>query len=141
MTKAPPGIEISTDQQRLKLPDVVRLLRSAYWSANRAEDVAEKSLRNSLVFGAYDGAELIGLTRVVTDYATFAWLCDVIVDERYRGRGIGKALVEAALTHPELKGMRRWILATRDAHALYRRFGFTELAGPERWLELYDPAR
>jgi GNAT superfamily N-acetyltransferase len=134
-------IEISADLARLRMPAVMRLLRGAYWSANRPQDVAERSLRNSLTFGAYNGDELVGLTRVVTDYATFAWLCDVIVDERYRGRGIGKALVEAALAHPGLHGMRRWILATRDAHGLYARYGFTELAGPERWLEKYDPAR
>ncbi len=134
-------VEISTDASRLRLPAVMRLLRSAYWSAKRSEEDAERSLRNSLVFGAYDEGEMVGLTRVVTDYATFAWLCDVIVDERYRGRGIGKALVAAAMEHPDLTGMRRWILATRDAHGLYHRFGFTELAGPERWLEKYDPNR
>jgi GNAT superfamily N-acetyltransferase len=83
----------------------------------------------------------VGLARVVTDYATFAWLCDVLVDETYRGRGIGKMLVAAALGHPNLAGMRRWLLATRDAHELYRAFGFKELASPQRWMELYDPSK
>jgi GNAT superfamily N-acetyltransferase len=118
---------------------IERLLRDAYWSADRTPERIERSLQNSLVIGAYDGVHQVGLARVVTDRATFAWLCDVIVDEDYRGRGVGKALVAAAMAHPELQGMRRWMLATRDAHQLYRRFGFAELAAPERWMELYSP--
>lgn len=114
-------------------------MSDAYWSANRTPERIERSLHNSVVIGAYDGERQVGLARVVTDRATFAWLCDVIVDEDYRGRGIGKALVAAALAHEELQGMRRWMLATRDAHELYRRFGFTELAAPERWMELFNP--
>jgi GNAT superfamily N-acetyltransferase len=120
---------------------IERLLKDAYWSAKRTPEKIERSMRNSLVIGAYDGDRQVGIARVVTDYATFAWLCDVIVDEAYRGRRIGRALVAAALAHPDLQGMRRWMLATRDAHELYRPFGFTDLAAPERWMELYDPSR
>jgi len=72
---------------------------------------------------------------VVTDYATFAWLCDVFVEEAYRGRGLGKWLVETTLSHPDLRGLRRWLLATRDAHELYRQFGFAEFGAPRRWME------
>jgi N-acetylglutamate synthase-like GNAT family acetyltransferase len=132
------AIEISDDPARLDGAVIERLLRDAYWSANRTPERIERSLRNSVVVGAYDGKRQVGLARVVTDRATFAWLCDVIVDEDYRSRGIGKALVAATLAHKELQGMR-WVLATSDAHELYRRFGFTELAAPERLMEHFNP--
>ena len=83
--------------------------------------------------------EQVGFARVVTDYTTFAWLCDVFVAEEARGQALGKQLVESVLAHPELQGLRRWMLATRDAHELYRRFGFRELAAPERWMERFQP--
>lgn len=132
------AIEISDDPARLDGAVIERLLRDAYWSVNRTPERIERSLRNSVVVGAYDGERQVGLARVVTDRATFAWLCDVIVDEDHRGRGIGKALVAAALAHEELQGMR-WVLATSDAHELYRRFGFTELTAPERLMEHFNP--
>ena len=95
----------------------------------------EKSIANSLCFGVYDGDRQMGFARVVTDYATFAWLCDVFIDAAYRGQGLGKQLVERIVAHPELQGMRNFILATRDAHELYRQYGgFEALAAPERWM-------
>ena len=97
------------------------------------------SLRNSLVFGVYEENRMIAMARVVTDYATFAWLCDVFVDEDYRGRGIGKWLMESILAHPELQGLRRWLLATRDAHGLYSQYGYSSLHNIERWMERFNP--
>jgi GNAT superfamily N-acetyltransferase len=125
---------ISTDPARLDLNAICGFLSRAYWAEDRRRAVIEKSVQNSLVFGIYDGERQIGLARVVTDYATFAWLCDVFVDEQYRGRGIGKWLMATILGYPQLQGLRRFLLATRDAHGLYSQFGFTPLPVPERWM-------
>ena len=129
------GFTISTDPDRLDLDAICSFLACAYWAQNRPRSVTERAVRHSLCFGLYDGERQIGFTRVVTDYATFAWLCDVFVEEAYRGRGLGKWLVEITLSHPDLRGLRRWLLATRDAHELYRQFGFAEFGAPGRWME------
>ncbi len=128
--------EISTARARLNF-DVIHdfLSRSSYWALGRSRDLIERSIAHSLPFGVYEGERLIGFARVVTDYATFAWLADVFVLEEFRGQGLSKWLVEVILAHPELQSLRRWVLATRDAHELYRRFGFTELEQPTAWME------
>ena len=126
---------ISTDPARLDLDVICDFLSRAYWAQGRPRERIELSLQNSLVFGVYERRRQIGLARVVTDYATFVWLCDVFVDERYRGHGIGKWLMATILSHPDLQGLRRFLLATRDAHGLYAQFGFTPLGSPERWME------
>jgi GNAT superfamily N-acetyltransferase len=128
-------IEISTDSSRLDLDAIHAYLSTSYWGAGRSRELIEKSLGNSLCFGAYDGNVQIGLARVVTDRATFAYLCDVYVLESHRGRGIGKKLMQAVVAHPDLQGLRRFHLVTRDAHGLYEQFGFTALAQPERHME------
>ena len=125
---------ISTDSTRLDIDAIFDFLSRSYWANDRQRERIERSLVNSLVFGMYDGEKQIGLARVVTDYATFAWLCDVFIDDTYRGKGLGKWLMETILGHPDLQGLRRWLLATRDAHGLYSQFGWKPLEKPERWM-------
>ncbi|MFN8412349.1 MAG: GNAT family N-acetyltransferase [Anaerolineales bacterium] len=129
---------ISDDASRLNMDAVCDMLSRAYWASNRPRHVIEKSIQHSLNFGVYDGDRQVGFSRIVTDYAVFAYLCDVIVHEEYRGQSLGKWMMECVTTHPELQGLRRWTLITHDAHGLYSQFGFTELAAPPRWMEKFD---
>ncbi|MFL6057368.1 MAG: GNAT family N-acetyltransferase [Rubrobacteraceae bacterium] len=132
------GYLISTDASMVDLEAIHSYLSRSYWAAGVPEDVVRRSIENSLCFGVYRGEEQAGFARVVTDRATFAYLADVFVLEEHRGRGIGKWLVEVILSHPDLQGLRRWMLATRDAHDLYRRYAFTELARPGIFMERKD---
>lgn len=129
-------IEISNDRSRLDIAYIHRYLsEECYWSRGRSREIVEKSIANSLCFGVYSDGRQIGFARVVSDYATFAWLCDVFIDAACRGQGLGKQLIAAVVAHPELQGMRNFILATRDAHELYRRYGgFAPLNAPDRWM-------
>jgi GNAT superfamily N-acetyltransferase len=132
---------ISTDPQRLDVELIHQHLSTAtYWATGRPLEVVRRSLEHSLCFGLYrdDGGQ-VGLARVITDYATFAWLADVFVLDAHRGQGLGVWLTEVIVSHPDLQGFRRWVLSTKDAHDLYRKFGFVELARPERWMERRDP--
>ena len=129
-------IDISTDRARLDMDAIHAFLKVAYWSVGLPREVLERAIANSLCFGAYQGAIQVGFARVVTDSATFAWVCDVFVVPSHRQRGIADALMEAIKAHPQLQGLRRWSLATRDAHALYRRHGFGQLAQPETAMEI-----
>ena len=132
---------ISTDPQRLDVALIHQYLSTqTYWATGRPRDVVERSLQHSLCFGLYCGAAQVGFARVITDYATFAWLADVFVLEAQRGQGLGTWLTETIVAHPDLQGFRRWVLATKDAHEVYRKFGFAELKLPERWMERRDPA-
>ena len=133
------GLTISTDPARLDLEAVCKFLAQSYWAATRSRATVARSLQHSLTFGVYDGDRQVGMARLVTDYATFAWLCDVFVEEGYRGRGIGKWLMEAIQAHPDLQTLKRWLLVTRDAHGLYSQYGFTGLQSPERWMEKLNP--
>jgi len=126
---------ISTDRSMLDLKVIHGYLSKSYWAAGVPEEVVRRSIENSLCFGVYRGEEQAGFARVVTDRATFAYLADVFVLEEHRGRGIGKWLVEMILSHPDLQGLRRWMLATRDAHELYRRYGFAGLGEPGIFME------
>jgi len=131
---------ISTDRRRLDLRLIHEFLSaSSYWAQGRSFETVRRSVEHSLPFGVYRGTEQVGFARVVTDYATFAWIADVFVVERERGHGLGNWLVEVILSHPELRGFRRWLLATKDAHEIYREFGFIELNRPERFMERFDP--
>ena len=132
---------ISCDPARLDLDVIYNFLsESSYWARGRGRERVERSVENSLAFGIYKDGAQVGFARVVTDYATFAWLADVFVLDSERGRGLGVWLVECVMAHPELREVRRWLLATRDAQELYRRFGFTDLSGSSLgWMERLDP--
>jgi len=132
---------ISTDRARLDVKLIHEFLsESSYWARGRPRETIERSIEHSLCFGVYTGERQVGFARVITDYATFAWIADVFVVAEFRGRGLALWLGEVMLGHPELRGFRRWVLATKDAHELYRRMGFQELQRPERWMERRDPA-
>ena len=129
---------ISTDRSLLDPQVIHGYLSTSYWAAGVPEEVVGRSIENSLNFGVFRGEEQVGFARVVTDHATFSYLADVFVLEAHRGQGLGKWLVEVVLSHPDLQGLRRWMLATRDAHDLYRRYAFTELARPAIFMERRD---
>jgi GNAT superfamily N-acetyltransferase len=131
---------ISTERSRLQTNVIDKFLsEESYWARERTAEQTRKAIESSLCFGVYAGENLIGFARVVTDYATFAYLGDVFILEEFRGQGLSKWLMETIVAHPELQNFRRWILATKDAHALYEKFGFAELRFPERWMEKSAP--
>jgi GNAT superfamily N-acetyltransferase len=131
---------ISCDRARLDLDLIYDFLsRESYWARGRSRERVELSVANSLSFGLYKGGAQVGFARVVTDYATFAWLADVFVLDSERGRGLGLWLVETITSHARLREVRRWLLATRDAQELYRRFGFRDLSDSQLgWMEKLD---
>ena len=134
--------EISSDPQRMDLAFIHGFLRDTYWATQIPCEVVERSIRNSLCFGAFEAApsrRQVGFARAVTDRATFAYVADVFVAPEHRGRGISKQLMRALLEHPELQGVRRFLLATRDAHGLYAQFGFKALANPEQFMTIHHP--
>ncbi len=131
---------LSTDPHKMDVEAIYQYLSRSYWAEGRTKATVEKSLRNSLNFGVLspEGVQ-IGFARVITDYATFAYLADVYILEEHRGNGLSKWLMETIMAHPDLQGLRRWVLATRDAHGLYAQFGFTPLPKPELWMQIFDP--
>lgn len=130
---------ISTDRERLDLTTIHGFLTTSYWAPGIPRALVERALANSLCFGLYHGPEQVGFARVVTDQATFGYLADVFVLPEHRGQGLSKWLLEVVFGHPDLQGLRRFMLATRDAHGLYRQFGFTGLGHPERLMEIVRP--
>jgi GNAT superfamily N-acetyltransferase len=151
------GFLISTNPARLDLNLIHDFLTNCYWARGIPKDVVARSIEHSLCFGIYDESRgtpplpaepdrsdaqtpvQVGFARVISDFATIAYLGDVFVLESCRGRGLGKCMVECIMRHPALQGLRRWILLTRDAHELYARVGFTPLTKPQRYMELHDP--
>ena len=134
------GITISTKRERLDLSVIHEFLsEESYWARERALEQTKTAIENSICFGLYHGERQIGFARVVSDKATFAYIGDVFVVSEYRGRGLSKWLMQVIVEHPELQGLRRWVLATRDAHGLYRQFDFAELRFPDRWMEKTAP--
>ena len=132
--------EIDTDRSRLQVDVIHAFLRDeSYWAGERTLEQTKTAIENSICFGLYQGDRQIGFARVVSDQATFVYLGDVFVIEEFRGRGLSKWLMQVIVEHPELQGLRRWVLATRDAHGLYRQFEFSELRFPERWMEKTAP--
>jgi GNAT superfamily N-acetyltransferase len=130
---------ISTDKTEINLPYVHGFLSHSYWAQNIPADVVRRSVEGSLCFGMYYQQAQIGFARVITDEATFAYLADVFIDEQHRGRGLSKWLMEAILSYPGLQGLRRFLLATRNAHGLYRQFGFTPLTFTDSWMQIHQP--
>lgn len=131
------AFEVSTDPHRLDVLAIHEFLsQRAYWAIGRPLETVLRSLQNSLCFGVYHNDRQIGLARVITDYATYAYLCDVYILEEYRGNGLGIWLIDSVLKHPGLQNLRKFSLTTRDAQELYRRFGFTEVTEPQRYMNL-----
>jgi GNAT superfamily N-acetyltransferase len=131
---------ISTDRERLSLDVIHGFLTNCYWAKGISQEIVARSIEHSLCFGIYeDSGTQVGFARVVSDFATVAYLGDVFVLESHRGRGLSKWLMECIIQHPALQNLRRWILLTRDAHGLYSQFGFTPVKAPERYMELHRP--
>lgn len=135
---------ISTDKAIMDIDFVHRFLTKSYWAEGITKEIVSRSIQGSLCFAIFKNvpgsiSQQVGFARMVTDQATFAYLADVFIDENYRGKGLSKWLVEVILSHPDLQGLRRMLLATRDAHGLYAQFGFTELNNPERWMQIHQP--
>jgi GNAT superfamily N-acetyltransferase len=131
---------ISTDPKRLDPDLIYNFLTNCYWAKGIPRETVTRSIEHSLCFGIYDGSAVqIGFARVISDFATIAYLGDVFVLESYRGRGLGKWMMQCIMQHPSLQCLRRWILLTRDAHGLYRQFGFTPLKSADRYMELHRP--
>ena len=130
---------ISNDPARLDMDVIFDFFTRAYWTQGRPRDRTERAFANSLVFGVYEGTKQVGVARVVSDYAIFAYICDVFIHEDYRAHGLGKWLIATIMAHPNLQGLRRWTLVTRDAHGLYKQHGFDSLANPDGWMEIIQP--
>jgi GNAT superfamily N-acetyltransferase len=130
---------ISTHKGKLKLYEIHKFLTDSYWSKGITIDKVKKSIDNSLCFGVYHEMKQVGFARVVTDYSLFGYLADVFIIEEYRGRGLSKWLMECIVNHPDLKDLRSWMLATKDAHKLYEKFGFKPLDEPERFMRKKNP--
>ena len=131
-TSLPAGYAISCDPALLKLDAIHDFITNSYWAKGISQTLVEKSVRNSLCWGVYFGAEQVGFARVISDKATFAYLCDVFIAPGHRGKGLSKALVAAIKAHPDLQGLRRWMLVTVDAHGLYEQFEFSKVPDPHR---------
>jgi len=134
------GYHISTDKSLINF-DVVHtyLSKDSYWAQQLPAETLKTAIENSICFGIYKQKQQVGFARVISDKATFAYICDVFVLPEFRGVGLSKWLVQTIITNPELQGLRRWSLATLDAHGLYKQMGFTELSKPGNWMEIYRP--
>ena len=133
------GYLISTDKSKIDIATVHRFLSQTYWAEGIPIEIVKRGVDNSLCFAIYQGERLIGFARVITDFATFGYLADVFILPEERGKGLSKWLMRVILDHPRLQGLRRFTLATRDAHGLYAPFGFTPFDKPERWMQRHAP--
>jgi len=130
---------VSTDQARLNIDYLHQFLSNTYWAKGIPVEILKKSIAGAVCFGVYHERRQVGFARVITDKATFGYLADVFIDPDYRGRGLSKWLMECVMNHPDLQGFRRFMLATRDAHGLYRQFGFTGVPNPEIMMQIHRP--
>ena len=126
----------STDKSLLRIETIHSVLNESYWAKNIPVEILKRSIENSMCFGVYIEKEQIGFCRVITDKATFAYLADVFITENHKGKGYSKLLIKEVMAHPDLQGLRKFLLGTADAHGLYKQFGFKELAKPERMMEI-----
>jgi GNAT superfamily N-acetyltransferase len=132
------GFIITTDKSKINLEYVHDFLSGSYWSAGIPVQTVKKAVEGSLCFGVYHNDKQIGFARMITDSATFAYLADVFIDQNYRGKGLSKWLMEVIMAHPDLQGLRRIMLATKGAHGLYKKYGFTPITGVERWMQIHN---
>lgn len=132
------GYLVSTDPSLLEIDRIHAFLRKSYWAEGVPRDVVARSTENSIPFGLYDADHQVGFARAITDRTTFAYVADVYVETEHQRRGLGKLQMRAVMAHPDLQGLRRWMLATNDAHGLCRQCGFSELGHPQRWMEKHD---
>ena len=130
---------ISTDKNKIDIDYVHGFLSKSYWSPGVPTRIVKRAMKGSLCFGVYNNDKQVGYARMVADKATFAYMADVFIDEKHRGKGLAKWLVESILAHPQLQGLRRILLATKDAHKLYEQCGFTSINNPERYM-VYNPS-
>jgi len=131
--------EISTDPARVDIRMVHEFLTDSYWAKGIPLETVRRSIENSIAFGLYHGQQQVGFARIISDLATFSYLADVFILPAYRGRGLSQWLMECIIAHPDLQGLRRWMLATKDTHGLYAKFGFTPIKNPDSWMEIHRP--
>lgn len=139
MSNVAGNVVISTDKNKLDINLIHSVLTRSYWAEGISLEIVKRSIENSICFGVYFDDQQVGFARVVTDKATFAYLADVFIVEKFRGHGLSKKLMKFIMAQPELKGLRRIMLATRDAHGLYEGFGFSLLTYVERWMQIHNP--
>jgi N-acetylglutamate synthase-like GNAT family acetyltransferase len=133
------GFFISTEKEKMDIDVIHSFLTRSYWAKGIPKEIIKKSVEGSICFGVFENDKQVGFARMVTDKATFAYLADVFIIEEYRGLGLSKWLMEVIMSHPDLQGLRRIMLATRDAHGLYKKFGFTPLINVDRWMQIHNP--
>lgn len=131
------NIQISTHKGKIKLFDVHRFLTNSYWAKGISMNTVREQIKNSLCFGVYYENKQVGFARVISDYVSLAYLCDVFIIEDFRGKGLSKILMEEILNHPKLKNVKSWMLATKDAHGLYKKYGFKPLEEPNKYMRKY----
>ena len=130
---------ISTEKERMDIDLIHSFLTRSYWAEGISKEIIRRSIEGALCFGVFENDKHVGFARMITDRATFAYLADVFIIEEYRGLGLSKLLMEVIMSHPDLQGLRRMMLATRDAHELYKKFGFTPLNNVDRWMHIHHP--
>ncbi|WDF53538.1 GNAT family N-acetyltransferase [Mucilaginibacter sp. KACC 22063] len=134
------GYLISTDKALFDIDEAFDMIANrSYWAIGMPRERFETAVKNSLLFGVYHNGVTVGMARVISDYGTFAYICDVFIDEAHRGRGLSKWLVSEIMSHPDLQGLRRWSLATSTAHGLYSQYGFVPISKPQDWMEIRRP--
>ena len=133
------GFSISMEKEKMDIDLIHSFLNRTYWAEGISKEIIRRSIEGSMCFGVLENDKQVGFARMITDKATFAYLADVFIIEEYRGRGLSKWLMQVIMSHPDLQGLRRMILATKDAHGLYKQFGFTPLINVDRWMHILDP--